>query len=69
MSMITCSSCGAHVDSDFHDVYFNDEYDAFCEACEIKREAPEECIDCGEVNPRGRMQGACYMNCSKGAAR
>ena len=28
-----------------------------------------ECIDCGEVNPRGHMQGACYMNCSKGAAQ
>ena len=31
--------------------------------------APKECIDCGEINPRGHMQGACHMNCSKGAAQ
>jgi len=68
MSMIICDRCEGHFDMDLQDIVFDDE-EAFCEACDIKRENPDECIDCGEINPRGHMQGACYMNCSKGAAR
>lgn len=66
--MIICDRCDGHFDMDFQDIYFHGD-EAYCEACEIKRENPSECIDCGEVNPRGHMQGACHMNCSKGAAR
>ena len=81
MSIVICHDCGAHVDSDFYEVYFHGDL-PLCESCQIAFEADreaeelrgwlegaEECIDCGEVNPRGHMQGACYMNCSKGAVR
>lgn len=38
MSMIICDRCDKHVDSDFHDVYFQPDDTALCEACDVIRE-------------------------------